>query len=152
MSHAAKLARDETITEALRAANDALGDEEPTNQAFRVIAAIKALRHDGVRVTGSERIDYLERVQKAVQRAWLDEYDGAVGVVGDPKHDAIAGIDTPIGRLKAITFRRQWKGGRIAWATEYYLDDQPITIREIRAAGLAQRPTTRNRQKRGPTK
>jgi hypothetical protein len=152
MTHAAKIARDDFITEALRAANDALGNEQPTAQALAIIAAIKGLRRDPVRVASLSRVDYLTLVQQAAQAAWTATrgrlpHQPATG----PGNDATAGIDTPIGRLTALTYRRVWNGRngqRIAWATEYSLDGEPITLAEIREAGLAQRPTTRNRQKK----
>ncbi len=146
MKHGEKIIRYEMATEILRRIDEAIGDEQPTDQALRILATVKAFRSDLPFVPHSEPVDYLERVQVAVQRAWATVHK-------DPKltgieHDAIAGVDTPIGRLKAITYRRLWKTGRVAWATEYYLNDQPITIAEIRLSGLARRPTTRRRQKR----
>ncbi|UVD55108.1 hypothetical protein NE852_13425 [Rhizobium sp. Pop5] len=139
------LARDAAVTEALRAVDEAIGDEPPGEQAFRIIAAIKALRPDrSPEVAELERVDYLETAQRSARAAWNSQY--AAGSLG-PECDAVAGIDTPIGRLKAVTWRRPWRNGRIAWASEYYLDDAPVSIAEIRAAGLAQRPTTRNRRR-----
>lgn len=145
MTHAASLARDEAITEALRAVNDAIGDEVPTQQALRIVEAVKRLRVP-VRVEGTKRVDYLGRVQHAVRVQWKGtRKPDEIG----PEFDAVISVGTPLGFLKAITYRRQWSTGRIAWMTEYYLDDTPITIAEIRAAGLAMRPTTRrSRQKR----
>lgn len=156
MTHAARIARDDTITEALRAVNTAIGDEEPTDQAFRIIAAVKALRSDAPpRITSLARVDYLGQVQQEAQRTWQSAYayrdDEPSNPIGQD-HEAIAGIETPLGRLKCTTWRRLWKDGRIAWASEYSLNDEPITIAEIRDAGLARRPTTRNRQKKEPTK
>lgn len=144
MNHAAKLTRDDTITEALRAVNDAIGDDEPHEQAFRIIAALKALRDDRTRVAGGG-VDYLRKVQDAAQRAWI-------AGSGDP---TTAGLATPIGVLSCTTWQRKWSGSRgerAAWASEYTLDGEPITVSEIKAAGLAQRPTTRNRQKKEPRK
>ena len=146
MTHAARMARDDTITEALRAVNDAIGNEEPTDQAFRIIAAVKALRQPA-RVTSLARVDYLEKVQSEAQRAHIAAYGYEDSRNLGQAYDAIAGIETPLGRLKCLTWRRQWSDGRIAWASEYSLNDEPITVAEIKAAGLAQRPTTRNRQK-----
>ncbi|MER9628360.1 hypothetical protein [Mesorhizobium sp. M0296] len=148
MTHTARLAREDAITDALRAINAALGDEVPTEQAFRIIDAIKRLR-DGepTRVTSLDRRDYMAEVQDAARDLWARKR-AIVGV--DTGVDATAGVDTPIGRLRVTTWRRQWageRGERIAWASEYYLNDLPITVAEIRAAGLAQRPTTRNRRK-----
>ena len=137
MTHAAKLAREETITEALRAANDAIGSEEPTPQAFRIFAALKSLRSgEPVRIA-SGGIDYLKLAQEAARRAWRD--NGEAGV---------AGVSTPLGRLACSTWRTHWtgeRGKRDVWTSLYYLNDEPITIAAIKAAGLAQRPTTRNR-------
>jgi hypothetical protein len=130
------LAHEAAIAEALRAVDEAIGDEVPGEQAFRIIAAIKALRPDrSAHVAELERIDYLEMVQRSVRAAWNSRY--AAGSIG-PECDAVAGVDTP----------RVWRGGKIAWASEYYLDDDPVSITEIRAAGLARRPTTRNRRKK----
>ena len=150
MTPAARLAREDTITEALRVANDAIGDDVPTAQALRIIAALKRMRSDKpVRVIGGTGIDYLSRVQELARAAWLKTH--STDSIG-PEHDAAAGIDTPIGRLRMTTWRQVWeskrRGRRIAWAGEYSLDDEPITIAEIRAMGLAQRPTTRLRKKR----
>ncbi len=147
--HMARLIRDDVITEALRAASEAIGNEEPTAQATRIVTAIKRLRDPApVRLTGiEERIDYLERVQREAHAVWNSKY--TPDDIG-PRFDAIAGVDTPLGRLKVITWRRPWRGtrheNRLAWASEYYLEDQPVTIAEIKAMGLALRPTTRNRK------
>ncbi|MDX8537045.1 hypothetical protein RFM23_05335 [Mesorhizobium abyssinicae] len=148
MNATARLAREDAITEALRVVNDAIGDEVPSAQAFRIIDAIKRLR-DGqpVRVTSGERRDYLSEGQEAARVAWNKTHSqDATG----PEYDALIGIDTPLGRLRVTTWRRPWsgeRGERIAWASEYYLNDLPITVAEIRACGLAQRPTSRNRKR-----
>jgi hypothetical protein len=137
----------------LRAVTEALGLEEPTAQAFAMIDAIKRLR-DGqpARVSSTERRDYMAEAQDRAQAEWYARHggkgDGSIPI--GLEHDATAGVDTPLGRLRVVTWRRQWagtRGERIAWASEYYLNDEPITIAEIRAAGLAQRPTSRNRRK-----
>ncbi|MDX8492897.1 hypothetical protein RFN29_15065 [Mesorhizobium sp. VK22B] len=158
MSFTARIAREEAITEALRAINDAIGDEVPTVQAFKIIDAIKRLRDGQPIFAGStDRIDYLERARSEAQAAWMSQFIAMPGRPQDdaslptgPEHDATAGVDTPLGRLRVTTWRRPWagaKGERIAWASEYYLNDQPITVAEIKAMGLAQRPTTRNRKR-----
>lgn len=140
------LARESVIADALRAIDEAIGDEPPGEQAFRIVAAIKALRPDrSPHVASLERVDYLEALQRSARTAWNSQY--AAGSIG-PECDAVAGLDTPLGRLKMVTWQRVWRGGRIAWASEYYLGDDPVSIAEIRAAGLAQRPTTRNRKKK----
>lgn len=148
MTHAARLAREDAITDALRAVNEALGDEEPTEQAFRIIDAIKRLREgQPARVTSTDRRDYMAEAQDAARGLWARKHaNDGVG----PSMDATAGIDTPLGRLRVTTWRRVWNGesgGRIAWASEYYLNDEPITVAEIKATGLAQRPTTRKRRR-----
>lgn len=148
MTMTARLAREDAITDALRAVNAALGDDVPTDQAFRIIDAIKRLR-DGepARVTSTDRRDYMAEAQYAARALWAKKHanDGF-----GQNMDATAGVDTPLGRLRVTTWRRLWLGGRgerIAWASEYYLNDEPITVAEIKAAGLAMRPTTRRRRK-----
>jgi len=148
MTHTARLAREDTITDALRAADTAIGDEEPDDQALRILAALKALRADQpARVTGTNRVDYLTRVQKAAQAAWYNRHGQDQNRAGI-EFEASASVATPLGDLRAIIWRREWRGvrgRRLAWASEYWLGDDPITIDEIRAAGLALRPTSRNR-------
>lgn len=144
MRQAAKIARDDTITEALRVANDAIGSEPPTPQTFRILAAIKAMRSNNVRVT-TGGVDYLARVQQAAQSLWREQYKDHELTMGG-ECSVSAGIDTPLGRLTCRTWRTVWKHGRIAWASEYMLGPDFITVREIKNAGLAQRPTSRNRQ------
>jgi hypothetical protein len=156
MTHTAKLAREEALTDALRVIDQAIGDEPPSDQALRILAAIKRLR-DGqaARVSSLNRRDYMGEVQMAARAAWLEKAQAMfTSFVGDPHigpHVAgIVGIDTPLGRLKLVTWQRKWtgrRGERYAWAGEYYINDEPITVGEIKAAGLAQRPTTRNRDK-----
>lgn len=151
MNITARLVRDDTITDALRAADKAIGNEPPTDQALRILAALKAMLADQpTRVVAGKRIDYLRMVQDQAQVAWHQEH-GQGGALTGIEHDAAASVTTPIGRLRAIVWRRQWNGSRgtrLAWASEYWLDEEPITIAEIRASGLAQRPSTRNRTKK----
>jgi len=146
MTVTAALARDEAIADALRAATAVIGDDPATDQALKIIAAIKRLRAaDPIKVAALSRVNYMARLQTEAQAMWTGHYGpDAVG----PEHDVIAGIDTPIGRFRTTTWRTRWRSGKIAWASEYYLNDEPITVEEIEAAGLAQRPTTRNRQRR----
>ncbi|KYK44528.1 hypothetical protein A1D31_14105 [Bradyrhizobium liaoningense] len=148
MTVTASLARDEAITDALRVANDAIGDEQPTAQALKIIAAIKRLRAaDPVKIAALSRVNYLAQLQREAQAKWVIEHDKVPLAQLGPEHDTTAGVDTPLGRFRMVTWRRTWRTGRIAWASEYYLNDQPITIAEIEAAGLAQRPTTRQRRR-----
>lgn len=150
MTHTAKLARHDALTEAIRATDEAIGDEPPTDQALRIIKILKQLRDDcSARVGGTERRDYMSEVQKIARDKWLAEYDGMIGV--SQHHDATASIGTPIGRLSATVWQQQWSGARgtrMVWGGSYTLDGEPITIEEIKAAGLARRPTTRNRQRK----
>ena len=162
MTQAARMAREDAIRDALRAINDAIGDEEPTAQAFRIIEAVKDMRanapvrvpiihrnkHDGI----APPVDYLERVQQEARAAWQEAHGTAPGLsVAKPEYDATAGVTTPLGRLTATTWRTVWtgkNGQRIVWMTEYSLDGLPISVAEIRKAGLAQRPTSRNRKRK----
>lgn len=88
---------------------------------------ISALRG---RIEGCERIDYLERVQ------WRAR--GAAG--------GIATENTPLGPLMCEAVL----GSDGSWSSTYYLNGDRIAVREIKALGLAQRPTTRNRRKKCP--
>lgn len=147
MTLARAIAREEAITDALRAADAAIGSELPTQQALRIIAALKRLRPASLpKVIAGSGVDYLERVQRLARQAWSTLYDpDAIG----PQHDATAAVQTPIGILRAVVWRTEWQGQKrrqVAWRAEYYLDDAPVTVREIRQAGLAQRPTSRNRR------
>jgi predicted outer membrane protein len=151
MNQTARLAREDAITDALRAVNAVIGEDDPTDQALAILAALKSLR-DGkpARVPGTARIDYLRRVQDAAQRAWHDAHGTDLSVIGI-EADAEAIVDTPLGELSALVWRRAWqgaRGGRTAWASVYALDGEPITVAEIRNAGLAMRPTSRNRNVR----
>ncbi len=149
MTIATRIDRESFITEALRAVDATLGDQPPTAQALAIIAALKRLRSaTPVRVDMLQPTDYLERLQIAARAAWSEAHDFTDSGV---EFDAIAAIDTPVGRFKAVTWRRA-KGDKFAWWTEYYLNDEPITMAEIKKAGLAQRPHTRNRQRKDATK
>jgi len=133
MKHSDKLTRDETITSVLAAISDALGSDEPHEQSLRIIQTIRAMRDEGIRIA-SPAMDYLRHVQELSRRA-----------PGSP-----ASIRTPLGFLTATASPKAWRGKmgiRTAWVTEYALDGAPITLKEIRAAGLAQRPFTRSRRK-----
>ena len=150
MNHTATLARDEAIADALRVATAVIGDEPASPQALKIIEAIKRLRAaDPVQIEALSRINYMARLQDEARAMWAAHYSGKVATLGPfgPEHDVIAGIDTPLGRFRVTTWRTRWRGGRIAWASEYYLNDAPITVAEIEAAGLAQRPTTRKRRR-----
>jgi hypothetical protein len=146
MTHADRLARSDALTEALRAIDLAIGNEPPEPQSLRIIAAIKRLRDDKpVRAALLDRIDYLERVQNEARARWRLRYkDDQIGAEFDISHT----VDTPIGKLSITTWRELWNAVTLAWRSEYTLDGEPITVAEIREAGLAQRPTSRNRQKK----
>lgn len=146
MTVTATLARDEAIADALRVAAAVIGDDPASPQALKIIEAIKRLRAaDPVKIEALSRVNYMARLQEEARANWQRGH-GAYNAIG-PERDAIAGIDTPLGRFRVTTWRTRWRGDRIAWASEYYLNDAPITVAEIEAAGLAQRPTTRQRRR-----
>ncbi len=148
-----RIAREDALSDALRAANDAIGDARPHAQALKIIEAIKRIRSDAPVVVATERpTDFLAMVQAKARMAWREAYGHShgPGVLIGPRHTASAEQETPLGALSAKTWRRPWKGkrgARLAWAAEYTLNGAPITLREIRMAGLAKRPTTRRRRK-----
>lgn len=143
------MARADALTDAIRVADDAIGDRQPHDQALAIIRALKRLRDESpARVHTLERVDYLEIVQRKARFVWLERYGSAVA----EGHASGASIMTPLGLLSCRTWRTQWGADRLAWCSEYMLAGEPITVREIKAAGLAQRPTSRTRQKKEPTK
>lgn len=146
MTHAARIARDDALRDALRAADAVIGDQPATAQARQIVEAIKRLREGKpVRAERIDPIDYLTRVQELAHAAWQRQHGAnKVGI----HHDATAQVETPLGTLQLTAWRTIWRGNRPAWAGEYALAGEPITIAEIKAAGLAQRPTTRARRRK----
>lgn len=148
-THAYKIARDETIQEVIRTLDAALSYVERDEEDIRrnVFATLKGMREGlPVVVRTLNRIDYLEKVQTEAraEHARSRPSDNA------KEYTASAVVETPIGKLGIITWQRTWRGARgerTAWASEYTLNGEPITLDEIRKAGLNQRPTTRNRTK-----
>lgn len=94
-------------------------------------------RYAGKIVTG-DRIDYLEQVQLKARQAWVD------GRMSQTTKAAVASVPTPLGALLCETWM---EAGKDRWQSLYMLAGEPITVREIKALGLAQRPTTRERKK-----
>jgi hypothetical protein len=88
------------------------------------------------RVEGGDRIDYLAMAQRKAREAWRGDR-GSDGMMG------LSTIKTPLGPLMCEA--RMGDGG---WTSQYYLNGERIAVREIKALGLAQRPTTRNRRKK----
>lgn len=89
------------------------------------------------RVEGGERIDYLAMVQRQARAAWRSE--GGFDGVG-----SVATVKTPLGPMMCEACFTSEK----TWQSTYYLNGERIAVREIKALGLAQRPTTRNRRKK----
>lgn len=150
MKHIEKIAREAAFTEALQIIADTVGKEnDPEPQTIRIIAAIKHARDTEIAtVKGTSRIDYLERLQRQARTAWHTKHEA--GTIGE-EHDAVATVETPLGTLSVTVWRTRWtgaRGEREAWRGEYYLAGSPITVAEIRAAGLARRPTQRFRVKK----
>lgn len=145
-SIALRLAIDDWIVNALRGIDATLGDEPPGKQAMAIIRYLKELR-DGNQIRNPEphRVDYLEQAQNRAREDFGMRRDGS----------GTGHVDTPLGRLSCETWRKTWtgtRGTREVWESEYYLNADPITVAEIRAAGLARRPHIRNRQKKEPTR
>lgn len=94
-------------------------------------------RYAGKIVTG-DRVDYLEWVQLKARQAWVD------GRMSQTTKAAVSSVTTPLGALTCETWM---EAGKDRWQSLYTLAGEPITVREIKALGLAQRPTTRERKK-----
>lgn len=137
MSHTARLARHDALTDALREADRVIGNRHASAMALQIIDAIKRLRDEKpARAALLEPVDYLSRVQEQAR--------AAVDVTGI----GYASVETPIGILTATTWRTTWRGKRgerEVWRSDYVLNREPITIAEIKEAGLAQRPRSRRR-------
>lgn len=132
MTLAEQNARHDALVDAVRAAVAAIGEERPTEQGLRIVEALKALKDEVPRVTHTEPVDYLKAVQVAAENS----------------RSGAATVETPIGDLSCRRRRVTWKDGRTAWSSVYFLDGEPTTLKAIKKAGLARRPTTRNRKQR----
>lgn len=134
-----KIIRADAFTDALRAIQEVIGEGEVHHQTFGIIKAIKTLRAGyDVRTQTADRVDYLAWVQRDARQAW--EANGGFRDQSDA-----ATVDTPLGRLTATVWRVETVRG-IEWKSSYSLDGTPISVRDIKLAGLAQRPTSRNRK------
>ncbi|MGV8856744.1 MAG: hypothetical protein ACOH2L_19170 [Devosia sp.] len=153
-----KIARDiirhDTIVECIRVASEAMdvdGDAGPV--AHAILDALKSLQSTGpVRVQRMTPVDYLETVQRNARSAWGEKYQGDET---GPVHIASGAVDTPLGLLRCTTWKREWAGKRhqrVTWASQYDLKGEPVTIATLRSAGLAERPSRRNRPKGSGTK
>lgn len=135
MTLAERIAYETAIEDAIRA----VSQNCPT-ATVDVFNAMRGLLPDRPsRIVYSPPVNYLEQLQRAAHQAWYDAHGHGLEIHGVAA-DAVAGLATPIGRLKAVIWRRKWagkRGARLCWSTEYYLDDEPVTLDEIRKAGLA---------------
>lgn len=158
MTVADRIAYQQGVEDAIRAAGEAVEGYTRAEDGSISYAAItdmfaamrRRLPAKAAYIKMSEPIDYFAQLKSVAHRAWFEKHGHGTKLSG-VEHDAVAGVDTPLGRLKAIVWRRPWagkRGERLCWAAEYYLDDEPVTIAEITAAGLADKKFRRNRGKR----
>lgn len=158
MTLAARIAYQKGVEDAIRAAGSAVEDHDRNDDGSIAFAAItdifaamrECLPEKTAYVAMTEPVDYLDRLIRAARHAWFEAHGYGTRLSG-VEHDAVFGLDTPLGRLKAIVWRRPWtgkRGERLCWAAEYYLNDEPVTIAEIRAAGLAEKKFKRNRERK----
>jgi len=82
------------------------------------------------KVVGGDRIDYLQIAQIRAR---------AAGNAGGS-----ASVRTPLGDLVCMT----WLADGVRRTSQYTLAGEEITVREIKALGLSQRPTSRNRKRK----
>lgn len=97
----------------------------------------REIDHHAGRIVSGDRIDYLERVQLKARQAWVD------GRMSQTTKTAVASTETPLGALICETWM---EAGKDRWQSTYTLAGEQITVRQIKALGLAQRPTTRERK------
>lgn len=144
-----EMIRHDAIVECIRAVSQVMDvDGDPGPVAHAMLDALKSLQSAvPVRVQYMTPVDYLETVQNIARATWASQYQG--GETGQI-HSASGAVDTPLGRLRCTTWQREWAGKRhqrVTWASQYDLRGEPVTIDTIRSAGLAERPSKRNRPK-----
>lgn len=148
MKLAERIIRERAIAECISAIHPLMG-EDAGPDAYAMLEKLKALRDEAqATVAGGNPVDYLEMVQLRARKKHIASIDpDKIG----REHSATEAVDTPLGELRCMTWKRPWVGDkrpRITWASEYTLAGDFVSVREIKAAGLAARPTSRNRQKR----
>lgn len=135
MTLAERIAYETAVTDCIRAVSQSC-----PGAGADVFAALRStLPEKASRVLEPSPVNYLEQIQRLAQTAWYEKHGHGTGLHGAAA-DAVAGLDTPLGRFRAVIWRRPWagkRGERLCWSTEYYLNDEPVTLDEIRAAGLA---------------
>ncbi len=115
-----------------------LATADVTEPAFLAVLSIafRAVSEEIARVNGvvpaGHRVDYLSMVQEAARQN-ADEETGVGGALQM----------TPIGKLFCGTEKRG-----DSWRSWYKLNGERVTVRQIKALGLAQRPTTRVRKRK----
>lgn len=146
MSRVDAIIRQKAIAECIAAVHPLMDvDGDPGPVAHAMLAELKRLLGE---TPPSERIDYHERAQERARAAHVGKFTREQ--IG-PEYRATATVTTPLGELQCETWLRRWTGpkrARVTWASEFTLDAEFVSVREIKSLGLAQRPTTRNRQKR----
>jgi hypothetical protein len=154
MTKAERIARQRGIEEAIRAASDAITDIKPVDglvpysSVVAIFAAMKSLIRSSEYIRLSAPVNYLQQAQRAAQAAWLEMFGDDAHGPGTPASGA---VDTPMGTLECVTWRQSWSGPkrqRVAWQSKYYLNDEPVTIRTIKSAGLADTAIKRSRAPR----
>jgi len=142
---AQRLARADAISECISLIAPIIDDvDDPGPIPDAMLAALFKLRDSAQAVIQqTEPIDYLGRARVRAQ----NDFRAKPG----PADYGWGAEDTPLGRLKVRTWQRTWVGklgSRIVWASEYLLDGDPVTIADLRKAGFARRPHSRNRKAR----
>lgn len=151
------LDREETISECISAVWPLMGDEH-NPVADAMLDALRALKSQTpLIVTRNERVDYLTKVQERARHTFRVDNDMTIDLEKNTRsfpqgqeHEAIGTVETPLGTLRCYTWMRPWKGEKRSgsnWVSQYTLDFEPISIREIKRVDLALRPHARIRHK-----
>lgn len=135
MTLAERIAYEHAVEDCIRTVSQSCpGADADVFEALRSVMPDKPSR-----IVYSTPVNYLEQLQRLAQRTWFEKHGHGSGLSGATA-DALAGLDTPLGRFRAVIWRRPWagkRGERLCWSTEYYLNDEPVTLDEVKAAGLA---------------
>ena len=154
-----RIARQKGIEEAIRTASRAVAglqqDQEgrvPFDRVVEIFAAMKGLIKSNEYISLGEPVNYLMLVQQQAQAAYNLEFgksDPDFAQMVEAKGSAAEA--TPMGTLECVTWKKNWAGPkrqRRAWQSKYFLADEPVTISDIREAGLADNKIRRNRARK----
>lgn len=138
-----KLAREEGIIDARRVVLEIISEEGFDGTYMRRI--VKAMREVQdpclvLTIEARERVDWMTLSQRLAQQKYRKDH--GISCIGF-EYLTAAAVMTPAGPLRCETYRQEWKGPlitRVAWFSEFFLDEVYATRADLKRAGLADRP------------